>query len=229
MPEIEKTKESATAVALLIDGENLTPDAAGWLVNRASTMGPLRFRLVFGNAGRMPGWAEAPGFRLIHTGVGKNSADMALVIEAMALAYGKNIDRFAIATSDGDFSHLAHHLREKGHRVLGLGEAKAPPHFRRACTEFQEYAGAKPQIIAPAMTTTPSDKALRGWVVTALSDASNELTIQKLGPLISRTHGVRIASTPHKNWRRFLEKYPADFQCDPTGPDAKVRLVKKAA
>ncbi|NBT31037.1 MAG: NYN domain-containing protein [Rhodobacteraceae bacterium] len=151
MPEIEKTKESAAAVALLIDGENLTPDAAGWLINRASTMGPLRFRLVFGNAGRMPGWAEAPGFRLIHTGVGKNSADMALAIEAMALAYGHGIGRFAIATSDGDFSHLAHHLREKGHRVLGLGEAKAPPISARPAPSFRN-------ILVPSHKSSPPRK-----------------------------------------------------------------------
>ena len=57
---------------------------------------------------------------------GKNSTDLALVIDAMDLLYDGNVEAFALVTSDSDFTSLAHRLRESGKTVYVLGESKAP-------------------------------------------------------------------------------------------------------
>ncbi|MFN6978839.1 MAG: NYN domain-containing protein [Gemmobacter sp.] len=136
-------------LALLVDGENLPHAFAGQIVTRAAAFGALPVRRVYGNMTRLAAWEAAPGFRPVHTGTGKNSADMMLVIEAMALVHAGGIDGVAIASSDRDFTHLAHHLREGGLTVIGIGTAVAPEAFRKACTRFIE--------LRPQATVVPRD------------------------------------------------------------------------
>ncbi|MCV2865605.1 NYN domain-containing protein [Albidovulum sediminicola] len=97
------------------------------------------------NAACNSDWHGAAGFRLIHAGTGKNAADLLLCIDAMELAMGQSFSDVVIASSDGDFAHLAVQLRERGLRVIGVGEAKAPPLFRAACTRFEVVSGKAPE------------------------------------------------------------------------------------
>ena len=71
---------------------------------------------------------------------GKNSTDLALVIDAMDLLYDGNVEAFALVTSDSDFTSLAHRLRESGKKVYVLGENKAPESLRNACDKFIDLA-----------------------------------------------------------------------------------------
>lgn len=136
-------------LALLVDGENLAHAFAKQILARTAAHGALPVRRVYGNMTRLAGWEAAPGFRPVHTGTGKNSADMMLVIEAMALVHAGGLDGVAIASSDRDFTHLAHHLRERGLTVIGIGTAFAPEAFRKACTRFIE--------LRPQATVVPRD------------------------------------------------------------------------
>ena len=133
-----------SGVAVLVDGENISQDLAGQIINRASALGPLVVKRVYGNAAKMPKWEAAPGFRLAHSGAGKNATDLLLAIEAVSLFHEGSIDTVVIASSDRDFSHLAHHLRERQITVVGMGEAKAPEAFRKACSKFLELGIEKP-------------------------------------------------------------------------------------
>ncbi|SHK03289.1 NYN domain-containing protein [Hespellia stercorisuis] len=67
---------------------------------------------------------------------GKNATDSALIIDAMDILYTKNVDGFCIVSSDGDFTRLASRLRESGMMVIGMGEEKTPPAFKKACSVF---------------------------------------------------------------------------------------------
>ena len=56
-----------------------------------------------------------------------------MIIDAMDLLYGGNLDGFCIVSSDSDFTRLAARLREAGKLVIGMGESKAlGPSSRRA-------------------------------------------------------------------------------------------------
>ena len=123
-------------VALLVDGENMSVALAGAAIMRSLKFGALTIRRVYGNAAKMPGWDAAPGFRLVHAGVGKNATDVLLAVEAMAIMLLGQADVLIIATSDGDFRHVACALRESGRVVIGMGEVKAPDSFRKACNQF---------------------------------------------------------------------------------------------
>ena len=67
---------------------------------------------------------------------GKNSTDIAMVIDAMDLLYTGRFSGFCIVSSDGDFTRLAIRIREQGVRVYGFGERKTPTSFVEACVQF---------------------------------------------------------------------------------------------
>ena len=67
---------------------------------------------------------------------GKNSSDIAMIIDAMDLLYTEKYDAFALVTSDSDFTKLATRLRESQLYVFGVGQKKTPPSFVNACDNF---------------------------------------------------------------------------------------------
>ena len=67
---------------------------------------------------------------------GKNATDSAMIIDAMDLLYSKNVDAFALMTSDSDFTPLILRIRESGLPVYGFGEKKTPNPFVDACSTF---------------------------------------------------------------------------------------------
>ncbi|MCE6950001.1 NYN domain-containing protein [Cereibacter sphaeroides] len=138
-------------MALLIDGENVSAAYAGRIIMRALGFGALVTRRVYGHASRIPQWDEAPGFRVVHAGGGKNAADVLLAIEAVELFHVARPSTFVLVSKDGDFTHLATHLRERGATVVGMGEAHAAERFRKACTRFEILE--LPQAPKPADAT----------------------------------------------------------------------------
>ncbi len=206
-------------VALLIDGENISGEHAGRIISKARTFGPLVVRRVYGNATRMPTWDTAPGFRVMHSATAKNSADMLLAIEAVALAHSRTIDTFVIASSDGDFSHLAHHLREQGLATVGIGEAKAPLAFRKACTEFEEISRKRAD---PGMAVDDLDHKIT--VLIRSESDENAMRISDLNGRMRKAHDFKISEHPRKTWRAYLLSRPELFSCDPKGPESCVRL-----
>jgi uncharacterized LabA/DUF88 family protein len=58
--------------------------------------------------------------------VGKNGADIALVIDAMDLLHSGRVTGFCLVSSDSDFTRLATRIREQGLDVFGFGEPKRP-------------------------------------------------------------------------------------------------------
>ena len=55
---------------------------------------------------------------------GKNATDMKLVIEAMDMLHGRQLDGFCIASSDGDFTPLAARIRANALRRIRFRRQK---------------------------------------------------------------------------------------------------------
>jgi uncharacterized LabA/DUF88 family protein len=214
-------------VAVLVDGENISSDLAGQIVNRACTFGTLVVKRVYGNATQIPRWEAAPGFKIAHAGSGKNATDLLLAIEAVSLFHEGSIDTVVIASSDRDFSHLAHHLRERQIAVIGMGEAKTPPAFRQACCSFVELCAPPAATIAPPPATTAKpldiDKTLVAFVRAAMPAGC---LITAINAEMHRAHKISISERPEKTWRAYMIARPHLFACDPKGPEARVRLVE---
>lgn len=223
--EIAARHGSTMAVALLVDGENISADHADTIWKMAFTYGDLRIRRVYGNLPTCCGWAEIPGFRLFHPGVGKNSADLLLTVDAVELACVGACDTFVIASSDGDFVHLADRLRERGHSVIGVGRETAAERFRQACTKFRILPQAAPSNRPDVGTdkTNPQapvdlDLLVRREIAKHGNNGSG-VRICDLSNVMFKEHSIRISELPERNWRSYLSKRPALFSLDPRGPN----------
>jgi hypothetical protein len=211
-------------VALLVDGENVSHTLAGRMVTKALTYGDLAIMRVYGNAAQISGWDKAARFRLIHSGTGKNATDMLLAVEAMALAYGGGAECFCIASSDRDFSHLVLHLREKGHQVIGMGEGKADPAYRKAFVKWEELGQSAP--VSAEATPGPKRQKLDDQIAAILRNEGGSMKIARLGVKMHAVHGVKISQRPEKTWRAYLIARTNLYRCDPRGPDAGVSLAR---
>jgi hypothetical protein len=211
-------------VALLVDGENLSVDAAGFLITTAGKAGLLCVKRVFGAVTRLGGWTAAPGFRVVHVPPKKDAADLALSLDALELALTRQIDEIVIATSDRDMALVALRLAELGVPVTGIGEAKAPPEFRKACRKFVLVpVKAEPDaVLAPfgqrvqAFLAEEGKATAEGWV-----------TFSALGQPRAKAMGISKAEAgigKSAAWSDWFKKSPQFYQLEERGTQSRVRL-----
>ena len=141
--------------AVLIDADNAAPSHADRIFEVAGEYGGADVRRIYGNFtnGAHASWVQLFGSLALEPVqikaliAGKNSTDIAMVIDAMDLLYADVADVFVIASSDSDFARLAERLREAGKTVIGIGMYQTPLVFRQACDRFvilDERASARP-------------------------------------------------------------------------------------
>ncbi len=114
-------------VMLLIDADNVSLDvieqAVPWVhqhfggphVRRAycTAESAVKHQAAFKRLGIRP---------MVNLAAGKNSTDIALAVDAIDLATSERPQVVVIASSDSDFAPLVSRLREKGCRVIGVGQ-----------------------------------------------------------------------------------------------------------
>lgn len=131
-------------LAVLVDADNIAPDWAPAIFKEIATFGDPTVRRIYGDfaSGNLNGWrkilhehALIPHHQPAYT-KGKNSSDIALVIDAMDLLHSDRVDGFALVSSDSDFTRLASRIREEGLEVIGIGQERTPESLRRACKRF---------------------------------------------------------------------------------------------
>ena len=131
-------------IAILIDSDNISAKYIKDIIGEATKYGVITYKRIYGDwtNSQTSKWKNvlleysiSPVQQFRNT-VGKNATDSALIIDAMDILYGNNVDGFCIVSSDGDFTRLAGRLREAGKEVIGMGENKTPRSFRAACTVF---------------------------------------------------------------------------------------------
>ncbi len=136
----------ATKLALLIDGDNISATYMPLVMREAEKRGVVAIRRIYGQfkSGKMKSWMKhVEAFDLTAVNVsplthGKNATDMKLVIEAMDMLNGRQLDGFCIASSDGDFTPLAARIRASALSVFGFGAKKAPQGYKQEFDRFYE-------------------------------------------------------------------------------------------
>ena len=202
------TTEDPARVALLVDGENIGSEFAGKLILGAGKEGAITIKQVFGHARRIPAWEAAPGYRFVHSGEGKNAADLLLTVGALDIFHRRMADRFVIASSDGDFRHLATYLRENGARVVGAGEDKAPEGFRKSCSQWLPLSGGTvDDRIAAVLKTRPQGVAM-----------------QQVNAFLTG-NGIGLAQVEQSTWRAFFKARPEQFTLVGEGQATCVRTL----
>lgn len=131
-------------IALLIDCDNVSHASIEGVLEELAKYGMVNVRHAHGdwNNSYLAGWMEKlhpfairPMQQFAYT-KGKNATDSAMIIDAMDLLYSKNVDAFALMTSDSDFTPLVLRILESGMPVYGFGEKKTPQPFVDACSPF---------------------------------------------------------------------------------------------
>ncbi|PBB45538.1 Maebl [Mesorhizobium sp. WSM3866] len=131
-------------VAVLIDTENVSAGYADRLFDQVASIGCATVRRGYGDFTGLwsASWARAFERHAIaprqqfSAGRGKNSADIALVIDAMDLLNQSAIGAICLVSGDSDFTPLALRVREQGVPLFGYGNAKSPERLRSACKKF---------------------------------------------------------------------------------------------
>lgn len=214
---------STRRIAVMVDGDNISAKHSPRILSEARALGRPDIVRVYAAVDRHSDWLAVTGYRLLHAGSGKNAADLLLCIDAMELALTGEVEAFIIATSDGDFTHLAQRLRERGLDVIGLGEDKAPEGFRASCTEFRPLANGTAPKAGPATHVSAFDKKIRDMIAHHSKNGCG-MRIADLSPRMYAEHGTRISAHPERNWRTYLSARPKLYDIDPRGPDAMVRF-----
>ncbi|WP_312126496.1 NYN domain-containing protein [Brevundimonas sp.] len=190
MPLTATEHANSRRLAVLIDGENASSRIVDALFAEIATLGEATARRIYGDAASpaLRGWVEVlPKWGIqwqqnFQNTKGKNSGDIALVIDAMDLMHSGRFDGFCLISSDSDFTRLASRIREQGLPVFGFGEEKTPESFRQACTRFIYI-----ENLMPPPATEPEDKAAapvpkpkrnlnqaRKLIAKAISDADSD-------------------------------------------------------
>ncbi|GKT12082.1 MAG: hypothetical protein ISEC1_P1056 [Thiomicrorhabdus sp.] len=147
-------------IALLIDCDNVSHNSIEGVLEELAKYGMVNVRHAHGdwNNQSLSGWIEhlhphaiRPMQQFAYT-KGKNATDAAMIIDAMDLLYSKNVDAFALMTSDSDFTPLVLRILESGLPVFGFGEKKTPQPFVDACSPF---------IYTENLITEPEEKISR--------------------------------------------------------------------
>ena len=207
-------------IALLIDADNAPASKIEVILAELARHGVANVRRAYGNwkSQHLVGWEKClhtwairPIQQFAYTS-GKNASDMAMVIDAMDLLYARNLDGFAIVSSDADFTPLVMRLRNDGVAVYGFGMEKTPQPFVRACSTFlyleklgePEDDGDDGESRAPSPAQLQHDadlvRLLRGAIdATQGDDGWSKLGavgshIGNQGSFDSRNHGYRKLS-----------------------------------
>ena len=134
-------------VAVLVDCDNVTPEILEHALRVVAQFGRVVLRRGYGNQTTLGKTWQETLVRLAFTpclqytyAKGKNTADIALALDALEALFDHRADTFCLVTSDSDFSYLCRKLRERGATVYIVGESKTPDALRNASDQFFEWA-----------------------------------------------------------------------------------------
>lgn len=185
-------------IAVLIDGDNASSEKMEDVMQFVSRYGSAIIKRIYGDWTKKPltCWkdvAKENSFRMVQASSfvsGKNTTDIALVIDAMDILYGGQVNCFCLVASDGDYTLLAQRIREAGLTVIGYGEGKTPVALVCSCTDFL-YSDRKETLVPPVSENTPEffirrdmeyfDKAFK-----QAADGKEEVTLSLIGGALKK-------------------------------------------
>jgi uncharacterized protein (TIGR00288 family) len=158
--------DSDGRVAVLVDCDNSSPEAVEYALRVVAQFGRVVLRRGYGNHQTLANrWQEAL-VRLAFTpclqyqyAAGKNTADIALALDALEAMFDGRSDTFCLVTSDSDFAYLCRKLRERGATVYIVGESKTPDALRNASDQFFEWTRPEPASAVSDVSTAAAAPA----------------------------------------------------------------------
>lgn len=180
---------STERVMLLIDADNVSIDvieqAVAWV---AKHFGGPHVRRAYCTAEAAVKHQDA--FKrlsirpMVNLAAGKNSTDIALAVDAIDLALAERPQVIVIASSDSDFAPLVSRLREKGCRVVGVGQdGKTGEETKGVYDDYEVLAHRKGAARAPAAKApAPAKRAARGAAAKTADKAAERTAAKSARP-----------------------------------------------
>jgi len=146
---METTNTVNKRIAVLVDAENVSYKLIDEILDEVALHGRATNKRIYGDFTnqQLKGWNSVANEYSLHQVTqlsytnGKNSSDSVLIINAMDILYGGNVEAICIVSSDSDFTRLAMRIVEAGLDVIGMGEEKTAESFINACTTFKFLGG----------------------------------------------------------------------------------------
>ena len=177
-------REKEDKIALFIDCDNISYRAIDGIINELSKYGVVNIRQAYGNWSKdnLKNWQD----KLLEYAIkpiqqfdyskSKNATDILMTIDAIDLLHTKNIDSFAFATSDSDFTPVVMRLLAEGIKVFGFGEVKTPKPFIAACSQFiyteklmqESVIDKKESVVKSKIKKSKSELTRDKWLVDLL-------------------------------------------------------------
>jgi len=177
-------------IALFIDCDNISHRSIEGIINELSKYGIVNIRQAYGNwtKDNLKNWED----KLLEFAIkpiqqfdyskNKNATDILMTIDAIDLLHTKDIDAFAFATSDSDFTPVVMRVQAEGIKVYGFGEKKTPKPFMAACSQFiftEKLMTNSTQINSEEVTVATSKKSgeemcADTWLVNVLRNALDQ-------------------------------------------------------
>lgn len=204
-------------VALFIDAENVGAEYADKVISVARGYGELIIKRIYGGSKTRPiaEWREKSGeyailseIRYVYTAK-KNASDISLAVDVMNTLHERNIDVFCIASSDSDFTALAHELRERGKKVIGMGMTTANPTYKSALSEpYIELDSIAKEVSTDKTEKTVEtiDKKQSIDKVINIIIGTIEALITEKGSALMATLGNRLRNSKELDFSAFYEK-----------------------
>lgn len=183
-------------VAVLVDCDNTSPEILEHALHVVAQFGRLVLRRGYGNHHTLTHrWQEAL-VRLAFTpclqfqyASGKNTADLALALDALEALLDARADTFCLVTSDSDFAYLCRKLRERGATVIIVGEEKARDALRNASDYFVAW---RPDVMSSSESSNKRVRQRPKNVTSAVALLSSEspqgwVNLGALGEYLKRT------------------------------------------
>ena len=191
---------------------------------------------------------------IVNLATGKNSTDIALAVDAIDLVAAERPQIVVIVSSDSDFAPLVIRLREKGCRVLGIGQmgktgdesrgvydgfvdlehVKARPAARtapaKAAAPRTRAQPARARALAPVAPPTPPKAVVPAEVLSILQavpalQGGAPMQLNEAGEGLRR-HGLLKSKSASPS--RFLKRHAAHFELVPADKPRTVRYLGSA-
>lgn len=213
--------------AVLIDGDNAQASVLPQILAEVSKFGFITIKRIYGDwtTTNMNSWKKTlnkyaiqPIQQFRYTS-GKNATDSAMIIDAMDLLHGNDVNGFCIVSSDSDYTRLATRIREEGLFVIGVGEKKTPESFTNACNQFV-YCENLIGLIEPKKKSKKKKKpdvlGPQSLLLQAFEMAAKEEEWINLAALGAVLHQLDPAFDPrsfgHKNLQSIIRDYSNLFE-----------------
>lgn len=228
--------EAPPAVALLIDADNVALACLDQVLAALAEHGNLTVRRAYGNWFKpaLKSWdpeLSRRGIRPVQQSdpmKGKNATDLALVIDAVDLLHTIRPDVYALVSSDSDYAPLAHFLRERGAKVIGLGRADTAESFRVACTQFVAIPDAPARETKPQAKRQPTLPELFEGAIAKNADKQGWARVSAVASHMRQHHGQSAKDHGKATWTKVLKGLPG-YEFRNEGTTSVAVRIKKGA